>query len=117
MKKITIKADAAAFDELAACEMGSHEDRESIAEEMGVPHDVDDCCHCLVESRRFKSVMHLVGQKQIDTIYYGIATGTFSMMDPEATGNSGRYRVACRLADEMREHVTPELAKSYPSGM
>ncbi|MGB5812953.1 MAG: hypothetical protein WBG86_20640 [Polyangiales bacterium] len=104
--KIKVRMTRSSFDELMYCEEGAHEDKPE-------EHVIADCTYCIVRHRPVKGYVTLVSQKEVDSIYYAVCSGTFQIDDP-AEGKHW-YRVARRVADELRPHASPELVKQWPA--
>ena len=107
MKPVQIRATPATFDELAQCEWGAHEDK-------GDNHRGAGCATCIIENSRTKTVLTLRTTEQINSIYYAVCSGTFGLTDPDDP-TRGHFRIACRIADELRPYASPELVKSWPA--
>ncbi len=110
---IRLKVSSAAMEELQASECGSYESvTESIERgegDQGRP--LESHVHTVTE--RFATILEIRNDAEAIDAYYAVCSGTFQL---------SHYRIACRIADALRDVVTavdPKTTRQWsaPSGM
>lgn len=109
---IIINMKPALIEEFAECELGAHEDGESVTETEKLS------AYTLLRRRAKEGKIEIRNAEEADLIFYAAASGTFGLMGQSDDPRQERIqnRAANRICDILREHAKAETIRMWGGG-